>query len=210
MQCRVAAERAVEIAEQASADFERVWALAHVALGHYGTLREFALLDRAYEEALAKGYTFIAGNVLFNEIWDRVHTLTGGLDGPLAKVERIPAELVELGRRIDRDEPGDARARSAPRRAATCARRRPSDTRVLERASSRGGRISRPPRRCSSSGASRRPPRSFRRCHPGTSSRTSSTTRATRVGIARALGHTEEAVELARRASADDARPGLR
>jgi len=90
--CRVAAERAVAIAEQASADYERVWALSHVALGHYGTSDEFALLDRSYREALAKGYAIIAGNVLFNETWDRVHSLAGGLDGPLKKSEQIPLE----------------------------------------------------------------------------------------------------------------------
>ena len=89
--CLAAAERAFEIAEQASADFERVWSLTHVALGHFGTSREFEILDRCYEEALAKGYGLIAGNTLYNEIWDRVHTLAGGLDGPLEKLEHIPS-----------------------------------------------------------------------------------------------------------------------
>ena len=89
--CLTAAERAVEIAEQASADFERVWSLTHVALGHFGTSREFEILDHCYEEALAKGYGLIAGNTLYNEIWDRVHTLAGGLDGPLEKLEHIPS-----------------------------------------------------------------------------------------------------------------------
>jgi class 3 adenylate cyclase len=89
--CLSSAERAFEIAGQASADFERVWSLTHVALGHFGTSREFEILDRCYEEALAKGYGLIAGNTLYNEIWDRVHTLAGGLDGPLEKLERIPS-----------------------------------------------------------------------------------------------------------------------
>ena len=89
--CLAAAERAYEIAEQASADFERVWSLTHVALGHFGTSREFEILDRCYTEALAKGYGLIAGNTLYNEIWDRVHTLAGGLDGPLVKLEHIPS-----------------------------------------------------------------------------------------------------------------------
>ena len=89
--CLAAAERAYEIAEQAAADFERVWSLTHVALGHFGTSREFEILDRCYTEALAKGYGLIAGNTLYNEIWDRVHTLAGGLDGPLVKLEHIPS-----------------------------------------------------------------------------------------------------------------------
>ena len=87
-QCRAAAERAVEIAEQASADFERVWALQHAALGWYGTAREFTLLDRCFEEALDKGYVIIASNAVYNEIWDRVHSVAGGLERALEKRER--------------------------------------------------------------------------------------------------------------------------
>ena len=44
------------IAEQASADFERIWALSHVALGYFGTAGEFEQLDRCFQEALDKGY----------------------------------------------------------------------------------------------------------------------------------------------------------
>src|SRR6266508_3575202 len=90
--CRLAAERAAEIAEQASADYERIWALSHVALGYFGTAREFVQFDRCYHDALDKGHAFIVANVLYNEVWDRVHTLAGGLDGPLNKLHRIPAE----------------------------------------------------------------------------------------------------------------------
>jgi class 3 adenylate cyclase len=86
-QCLAAAERAVEIAEQASADFERLWALSFVAVGHYGTAREFTLLDQCFHEALAKGYLIIASNSLYNEIWDRVHCVAGGFAGALAKQE---------------------------------------------------------------------------------------------------------------------------
>jgi class 3 adenylate cyclase len=87
--CLAAAERAVEIAEQASADFERLWALATVALGHYGTTQEFTLMDRCFREALAKGYAIIASNVLYNEIWDRVHSVAGGFEGVLEKQEQV-------------------------------------------------------------------------------------------------------------------------
>ncbi len=90
--CRHAAERAATIAEQAGADFERVWALTHVALGLFGTAEEYTVLDRCYKEAVEKGYGVIAGNVLYNEIWDRVHTLTGGLDEALDKLDRMPFE----------------------------------------------------------------------------------------------------------------------
>ena len=88
-QCLAAAERAVEIAEQASADFERLWALSFVAVGHYGTAREFTLLDECFHEALAKGYLIIASNSLYNEIWDRVHCVAGGFAGALEKQERM-------------------------------------------------------------------------------------------------------------------------
>jgi adenylate cyclase len=88
-QCHAAAERAVEIAEQAGADFERLWALSFVAVGHYGTAREFALFDQCFNEALAKGYAIIASNTLYNEIWDRVHIVAGGFAAPLEKQERM-------------------------------------------------------------------------------------------------------------------------
>jgi class 3 adenylate cyclase len=88
--CRIAAERAVEIAERASADFELLWARTFVALGYFGSAREFEMFDECYREALEKGYALIAGNLVHNEIWDRVHSLVGGLDGALAKYEDVP------------------------------------------------------------------------------------------------------------------------
>jgi class 3 adenylate cyclase len=91
-QCRAAAERAVDIAERASADFERLWALSFVAVGHYGSAREFTLLDRCFHEAQAKGYAIIASNTLYNEIWDRVHTVGGGFAGALEKLEQMVFE----------------------------------------------------------------------------------------------------------------------
>jgi class 3 adenylate cyclase len=88
-ECLAAGERAVEIAEQASADFERVWALATTALGYYGTAQEFKLLDECFDEALAKGYAVIASNALYNEIWDRVHSVAGGFEATLQKQEQV-------------------------------------------------------------------------------------------------------------------------
>jgi class 3 adenylate cyclase len=202
--CRVAAERAVAIAEQASADYERVWALSHVALGHYGTAREFAMLDRCYEEALNKGYSIIAGNVLFNEIWDRVHTLAGALDGPLKKVERIPVEswmwsggsiatsiaLLALG------EPRESlqHAREATDRHESLGASKFAWRSHLAAAEAllELGRAS--------EAAAELPPLS-----PGNELQDIVYDTATRAGVALALGRAEEAVELARRAAADDA-----
>jgi class 3 adenylate cyclase len=87
---RAAGERAVEIAEQASADFERVWSSAFVALTYFGTTYELELYRRAYDEAHEKGYAIIAGNVAHNEIWDRLHTLAGGLEEALARYDDVP------------------------------------------------------------------------------------------------------------------------
>jgi class 3 adenylate cyclase len=87
--CRVEAERAVEVAEQASADFERLWAKSFVAMGQYGTSREFQLLEECFREAVAKGYMLIAANVFYNELWDRLQSFAGGLERALATREKV-------------------------------------------------------------------------------------------------------------------------
>jgi len=87
--CRVAAERAIEIAAQASADFERVWALSFLALGHSGEARQLEIFEQCYREALEKGYSIIAGNTVHNEIWVRVHNLVGELE-VVERYERLP------------------------------------------------------------------------------------------------------------------------
>ena len=89
--CAAAAERAIEIAEQAGADFERVWALSFLALGKAASADSFALFDQSIEEALEKGYGRIASGVFHNEIWTRVHSLAGDLRRPLEKGDRIPS-----------------------------------------------------------------------------------------------------------------------
>jgi class 3 adenylate cyclase len=114
--CLVAAERAVEIAEHASADFERVWAQMHVAMGHYGSAEEFALLDDCFRESLGKGYLIIASNTLYNELWDRVHSFAGGLRPSLAKQELVSVqgwttsggEIVASWTMLDLGAPRDA------------------------------------------------------------------------------------------------------
>ena len=88
--CLDAATRAAEIAEQAGADFERVWSLAFVALGHFGSSQAFDSFAQCYREAREKGYTIIAGNVVHNEIWDRLHSLGGGLRETVTRYEDTP------------------------------------------------------------------------------------------------------------------------
>src|SRR5918995_354676 len=89
-QCHAAAERAVEIAEQAGADFERLWALSFVAVGGFGFSSGLEVFAECYREAAEKGYTIIAGNIVHNEIWDRTHSLAGGLDQALARYRDVP------------------------------------------------------------------------------------------------------------------------
>jgi class 3 adenylate cyclase len=202
--CLTAAERAVEIAEQASADFERVWSLTHVALGHFGTSEEFEILDRCYQEALAKGYGLIAGGTLYNEIWDRVHTLAGGLDGPLEKLERIPSTpwmtsggttakslaLLAVGRlpeALETAHRSTARHESLGASKFTWRSRLVAAEALLEL-----GRVE--------EAAAELPPPS-----PGAELQDIVYDTAARVGIALELGQLEEAAELGRRAAGPEA-----
>jgi class 3 adenylate cyclase len=100
--CYVQAIRGAEIAEQAGADFERVWALSFVALGRFGTTAEFEMFDQIFDEAVEKGYSIVAGNVIHNEIWDRVHTLAGGLREAEARYDRVSFLARTLGVEISR------------------------------------------------------------------------------------------------------------
>ena len=203
-QCRVAAERAVTIAEQAGADFERVWALSHLALGYFGTAEEYAILDACYQEAVEKGYGIIAGSVVYNEVWDRVHALTGGLDGPLDKLDRMPLEPRMLsGGTIAKSLA--LLARGDPRAALEEARR--ASTRYESLGASKFAwrsklvaaealnELGRAPE-----AAAELPPTS-----PGNELQDIVYDTAARLGVALALGHIDEAVELGRRATNDDA-----
>src|SRR3954469_15397940 len=88
--CLAEARTALEIAERAGAEFERVWAQGFVALGliDSGDLEEgLALVDVTYEEAFANEFWQIAGNIAWNDIWTRVHTMNGGLERRLKRLE---------------------------------------------------------------------------------------------------------------------------
>jgi class 3 adenylate cyclase len=87
-----AAERAVETAAAAGADFERVWAQSWLAFALYDGGRgeeADALLDQAFREARARGYAFIAANIAYNETWTRLHSLT---PNPGAKLDAVSGE----------------------------------------------------------------------------------------------------------------------
>jgi class 3 adenylate cyclase len=91
--CLEHSRRAVEIAERAGADYERVWATGFLALGlldsgdhHHG----FEVMDACFDEAVEKGYWVIANNMTFNDVWTRTHMLEGGLEERLARFDRMP------------------------------------------------------------------------------------------------------------------------
>jgi class 3 adenylate cyclase len=202
--CRVAAERAAAIAEQANADFEHVWALSHVALGFFGTAREFVLLDRCYEEALDKGYALIAGNILYNEIWDRVHTLAGGLEGPLKKLERMPFQPWMssgggIARSVARLVLGEPRDALEDARRATARHEGLGASKFAWRSRLAAAEALLELGRASEAAAELPPP------SPGNELQDIVYDTPARVGIALALGRVEEAVELGRRAACDDA-----
>jgi adenylate cyclase len=111
--CREVAERGAEIAEQAGADFERLWARSFLALGYFGTARHLELFEECYEEALAKGYSIIAGNTTHNEIWDRVHCLAGGLQPAVDRYVEVPFLAWALG--VEVSQSWAALAQGAPR-----------------------------------------------------------------------------------------------
>jgi class 3 adenylate cyclase len=91
--CLESAKRAVAIAEQVDADLERVWALGFVALGYVDGKeqeRGLALMEECFEEARARGYSQIASNMAWNNIWTRTHMMLSGLEEWLERLESLP------------------------------------------------------------------------------------------------------------------------
>jgi class 3 adenylate cyclase len=91
--CLESAQRAVEIAERAGAEMERVWALAFVGLGYIDGAeqeRGLELMEECFEEARANGYSQIASNVAWNNIWTRTHMMLSGLEDWLERLESLP------------------------------------------------------------------------------------------------------------------------
>jgi class 3 adenylate cyclase len=96
-----AAERAVEVARAAGADFERVWAQSWVAAASFdtgGPDEAMRALDESFDEARRRGYMFIAHNIAYNDAWARLHTMTPGIGDRLAALasEPGPATLTDM------------------------------------------------------------------------------------------------------------------
>jgi predicted ATPase/class 3 adenylate cyclase len=91
------AEKAVEIAEAAGAEFERLWSQAWVAFSLLDVGRgdeAFRMLDETFEEAQRRGFTFITNNIAYNDAWTRLHTMTAGVDDRLAQLAEPGPEVM--------------------------------------------------------------------------------------------------------------------
>src|SRR4051794_22357378 len=98
--CLAEARTAMAIAEQAGAEFERVWARGFVALGliDSGDLEAgLELVDVTYQEAVANEFWQIASNIAWNDIWTRVHTMNGGLEQRLKRLAGRENTLLARG-----------------------------------------------------------------------------------------------------------------
>jgi len=87
-----AARKGVEVARAAGADFERVWATSWLAFALFDTGHAdeaLAMLDECFEEALSRGYMFIAQNVAYNDAFTRLHTM---LPGIATRLDALAAE----------------------------------------------------------------------------------------------------------------------
>jgi class 3 adenylate cyclase len=88
------ARKAVQIATDARADFERVWSQAFLAASLFdadGTRESQQMLDEAFAEAQRRGFTFIARNIAYNDTWGRLHTLAPSVGGRIKELASGPA-----------------------------------------------------------------------------------------------------------------------
>jgi class 3 adenylate cyclase len=91
--CLEAARNAVEIAEATDADVERLYALGFLGLGYLDSGeadRGFAVLDEAYQAAVAHEAWHVAQNVAWNDIWSRIHLRRGELESRLERYNALP------------------------------------------------------------------------------------------------------------------------
>jgi adenylate cyclase len=98
--CLDAARRAVEIAEAAGADFERIYGLSFLALGYLDSgkhVEGFEIMDLCYRDASTKGYWQVAQNVTWNDIWSRIHMLQDGLEERLERFATMPHTALVAG-----------------------------------------------------------------------------------------------------------------
>jgi class 3 adenylate cyclase len=95
------AEKAVEVARAAGAEFERLWARSWVAFALIDTGRTveaMTTLDETFQEAQRAGYSFIAHNIAYNEAWTRLHLMLPGIGNRIQEVESQsgPAVITDM------------------------------------------------------------------------------------------------------------------
>jgi class 3 adenylate cyclase len=95
------ARQAVEVASAAGADYERVWAQAFLApalfdIGH--TAEAEKMLEESFADARARGYSFVAHNIAYNDAWGRLHTMVPGITDRMDALasERTPAAMANM------------------------------------------------------------------------------------------------------------------
>ncbi|MBA3735305.1 MAG: AAA family ATPase [Actinobacteria bacterium] len=91
------AAKAVEVAQAAGADFERIWASSWLAFSQIDsgrTTEGIKTLDESFEEARRRGYLFIAHNIAYNDAWIRLHTMRAGVGDRVAELAAEPGPEV--------------------------------------------------------------------------------------------------------------------
>jgi class 3 adenylate cyclase len=94
------AQRAIAVAEEAGAEVERMWgrSMLAIALVEAGDKEDgLDLYAECFEESAARGWSLIATNVSYNEIWTRAHVPLGGLDLALGRLDRCPFHPYQIG-----------------------------------------------------------------------------------------------------------------
>src|ERR687887_667064 len=95
------AEKAVEVASAAGAEFERIWARSWVAFALIDTGRTveaMTMLDDTFQEAQRAGYSFIAHNIAYNEAWTRLHLMMPGIGDRIEALGAVsgPAVITDM------------------------------------------------------------------------------------------------------------------
>jgi class 3 adenylate cyclase len=95
------ARKAVEVASAAGADYERIWAQAFLApaLFDIGQTEEAErMLEESFADARARGYSFVAHNIAYNDAWGRLHMMVPGITDRMELLgsERTPAAMANM------------------------------------------------------------------------------------------------------------------
>ena len=85
-----AARKAVQTAEAADDEVNRIWALGFLALAlldHGEVDAGLAAIEQSHREAMTLGVPQIAINAAYNDLWNRVHCMIPGAEGALERLK---------------------------------------------------------------------------------------------------------------------------